>query len=114
VPSRPTASNRLAAIPFGLFRFFPSPHGAITVSQGGMLNSPLGLALAPNGHLLTVNGGDGRLVETTPFGRQVASRFLDTSGSPPGAGALFGLAVTTDHHGIWFVDDADNTLDLQH
>ena len=64
------------------------------VTRNGFLNGPLGLAIAPNGNILTVNGGDGRIVETTPLGSQVASKFLDSSGSPPGAGALFGLAVT--------------------
>jgi hypothetical protein len=128
-----TVNSRLAAIPDGTDRFFPALHGASTVSSGGLLNSPLGLAMAPNGHLLSVNGGDGLLVETTPGGTQVASRMLDSSGSPPGAGALFGLAVTNGDHGgegdhahgdhgdhahghdgLWFVDDADNTLNLQH
>ena len=66
----------------------------MVVSSGGKLNVPLGLIVAPNGNVLTVNGGDGRIVETTPGGMQVASRFLDKSGSPPGAGALFGLALT--------------------
>ena len=43
--------------------------------------------------MLTVNGGDGRIVEMTPGGTQVAHRFLDRSGTPPGYGALFGLTV---------------------
>ena len=63
------------------------------VTTGGKLNTPLGLAIAPNGDVLTVNGGNGLIVETTPAGKQVAKQLLDTSGSPPGAGALFGLAV---------------------
>ena len=54
---------------------------------------PLGLALAPNGHLVTANAGNGNLVETTPAARQVAVRTVDRSGSPRGAGALFGLAI---------------------
>ena len=60
---------------------------------GGKLNAPLGLAIAPNGDVLTVNGGDGRIVETTPAGAQVATASWTRSGSPPGSGALFGLAV---------------------
>ena len=35
---------------------------------------------------------------------------LDTSGSPPGAGALFGLAVAPQRSGVYYVDDAANTL----
>ena len=42
------------------------------VTTGGRLNTPLGLILAPNGDVLTVNGGDGLIVETTPAGMQIA------------------------------------------
>ena len=73
-----------------------------------------GLAVAPGGDILTVNSGDGNLVETTPSGFQVAVRQLDSSGSPPGAGALFGLAVKPFHRAVYFVDDATNTLNLLH
>ncbi len=52
-------------------------------------------------------------METNPlFGVQVASKFLDTSGSPPGAGALFGIALTPSGHNLYYVDDANNTLRL--
>jgi hypothetical protein len=44
----------------------------------------------------------------------VASRLLDSSGSPPAAGALFGLAIQPGGHGVYFVDDATNQLDLLH
>jgi sugar lactone lactonase YvrE len=106
-----TASNRIAAIPGALWRRSPSDQG-ITVSSGGALNNPLGLTIAPDGHVLTVNAGDGNLVELTPFGTQVATRTLDTSGMPAGAGALFGLAIAPNHGGVLFVDDATNTLNL--
>ena len=45
-----------------------------------------------------------------PNGTQVWSKLLDRSGMPPGAGALFGLA--TAPQGLYFVDDATNTLNL--
>ncbi len=73
-----------------------------------------GLAIAPNGDVLTVNGGDGKLVETTAAGMQVAHRMLDSSGSPPGAGALVGLALAPHASGIYYVGDAVNTLRLLH
>jgi hypothetical protein len=41
-------------------------------------------------------------------------RRLDSSGSPPGAGALFGLAVKPGHDAVYYVDDATNTLNLLH
>jgi hypothetical protein len=102
-------NNRIAAIPDALFRQSSAGTG-ITVSQNGGLNDPLGLAIAPNGDILTVNGNDGNIVETTPFGAQVTTKALDTTGSPPGAGTLFGLAVFPNHEGVYFVDDGDNTL----
>jgi hypothetical protein len=41
-----------------------------------------------------------------------ASRFLDRSGKPAGSGALFGLAVAPHGAGVYYVDDAVNTLRL--
>ncbi len=84
------------------------------MAAGGKLNAPLGLAIAPGSDVLTVNGGDGRIVETSPAGVQVASSFLDRSGSPPGSGALFGLALKPRMGGVYYVDDAVNTLRLLH
>jgi hypothetical protein len=80
----------------------------VTVSTGGSLNAPLGLTLAPNGDILTVNGGDGNIVETTPHGTQTATTLI----APAGGGALFGLAVVPNASGIYFVDDSENQLNL--
>ena len=63
-----TQGNRIAAIPDAPFRFFPATGGGQTVSQAAPLNAPLGMTLAPNGDILTANGGDGNVVETTPGG----------------------------------------------
>jgi hypothetical protein len=105
-------NSRIAAIPNAVFRCGSAGTGR-TVSSGGALNGPLGLQIAPNGNILTVNAGDGNIVETNPFSKQqVAVKTLDTSGTPPGAGALFGLAVTPGDNGVYFVDDATNTLGL--
>lgn len=104
-------NNRIAIIPSALTRNDSAGTG-ITLTDGGSLNFPLGLITAPNGHLLTVNGGDGFATEITPSGAQIAKKLLDSSGSPPGAGALFGLALTSN--GLYYVDDASNTLNLLH
>jgi hypothetical protein len=108
-----TLGNRIAAIPAALFLNYPV-HLGLTVSQGGKLNSPLGLALAPDHHLLAANGNDGNIVEVNPVTfKQVAAKLVDsTGGPPPGAGALFGL-IATDN-GVYFVDDSSNTLNLLH
>jgi hypothetical protein len=102
-------NNRIAAIPHALDRN-TTAHTGNTVTSNGALNDPLGLTIAPNGDILTVNGNNGKIVETTPSGTQVANKFLDTSGSPKGAGALFGLAIIPGGKGVYFVDDATNTL----
>ena len=108
-----TKTSRITAIPHALTR--PGSAGTgFLVTKGHQLNMPLGLAIAPNGDVLTVNGGNGKIVETTPAGVQVAWRFLDTSGSPKGSGALFGLAVRPGKGGVYYVDDAQNTLRLLH
>jgi hypothetical protein len=107
-----TVNSRIAAIPFAAFRFFPAT-GGITVTEGNQLSAPLGLALAPNGDLVTVNGGNGNGVEVTPFGFQFPAVQFDPFDS---GGDLFGLAIAPDGRGILFVDDngAANTLDLLH
>jgi hypothetical protein len=106
-------ASRITAIPNAVFRRHSAGTGRV-VTTGGLLNTPLGLIIAPNGNVLTVNGGNGLLVETTPAGMQIAHRQLDKSGSPPGAGALFGLALKPQQRGIYYVDDAVNTLRLFH
>ena len=108
-----TLGNRIAAIPNALLRGRSAGTG-LTVSRNGALQGPLGVAIAPNGDVLAVNSLNGNLVEVKPNGSQVAVKKLDTSGSPAGAGALFGLAVAPYGNGVYFVDDATNTLDLLH
>jgi hypothetical protein len=100
-------SNRIAAIPNAVFRFDSAGIGD-TVSENGALNGPLGLAIAPNGDILTADSGDGNLVETTPEGKQVVVKDIDVSDQ--GAGTLFGLAVVPG--GVYYVDDGNNTLNL--
>jgi hypothetical protein len=102
-----TLGNRVAAILDAVHRQSSAGTG-ITVTQGGALNGPLGLAIGPLDTIATVNSNDGFLVFTTPFGNQFFKKQLDNSGNPPGAGALFGLAFGGD--GLYFVDDATNTL----
>jgi len=106
-----TVDNRLAVIPFAWRRSTPVPDGGQTLTSGGSLNSPLGMTLAPNGDLITVNAGDGNAVETTPSGQQVATVQFDPAGA---SGDLFGLTIAPNRSGVLFVDDGDNTLKLFH
>ena len=105
--------NRIAAIPNALTRTTPAGGGGRTVTSGGAINDPLGLAIAPDGGILTVNGADGKIVQTTPGGRQAVVRTLIANGG----GDLFGLAVAPSRGGVYFVDDAGtgraaNSLEL--
>ena len=108
-----TLQDRIAAIPNAVSRTDDAGDG-ITVAQGGALNQPLGLVIAPDGHLITVNGGNGHIVELTRSGTQMSARFVDLSHSKNGAGTLFGLAIAPDGRGVYFVDDGNNTLNLFH
>jgi hypothetical protein len=110
-----SSNNRIAGIPQALSRTAVLGGGGKTVAKGGVLNDPLGLAIAPNGDVLTVNGGDGKTAETTPGGRVAAAKTLVANG----AGDLFGLAVAPAGAGLYFVDDAGsgpatNSLQVLH
>jgi hypothetical protein len=99
-----TDTSRIAAIRHAVSRFSDDGSGR-TVTLKRALKNPLGLAIAPDGDILTVNGGDGNMVETTPGGSQVAVVTVDKQGSPAGAGNLFGLAVKPGADAVYFVDD---------
>jgi hypothetical protein len=110
-----SAANSISAITGAMTR--STPIRPTTITKGHKLNDPLGLTIAPNGDILAANGGNGNLVEITPSGRQVAVRTLDTTSAPPapsGSGALFGLVVAPGNKGVYYVDDAVNTLRLLH
>ncbi len=103
-------NNRVAAISSPVTRTTSAGTGT-TVTQGGSLNDPLGLTVLSDGSILTVNGNNGFLLGFTSSGAQTEQKLLDSSGNPPGAGALFGL-VDVPGQGLYYVDDATNTLNL--
>ncbi len=104
-----TLSNRIAFIPNAVRRQTMAGIGT-TVFEGGALNQPLGLTMTPNQDLLTVNGGDGNMIEVSRKGIQL--RVLTIN--PNGAGTLFGLAIHPGNKGVYFVDDGINALRLLH
>ncbi|MBS1854489.1 MAG: hypothetical protein JST11_03915 [Acidobacteria bacterium] len=106
-----TLRNRIAAIPAAVSRMDDAGDG-MTVAQGRALKEPLGLAIAPNGDIVTVNAANGLIVETTPRGRQRGVRFADVSHSGNGAGTLFGLAFAPEGEGVYLVNDGNNTLNI--
>ncbi len=104
-----TVNNRIAMVPDATTRTQPIHGGGVTLTSGGTLNAPLGMTLAPNGDIITANGGDGNAVETTPAGHQIDTVQMDPLNA---GGDLFGLIVAPNANGILFVDDGDNTLKL--
>jgi len=107
--------NRVAAIPNALSRTGALGGGGRTLLTRHGLGDPLGLAIGPNGDVITVNGANGRAVEISPAGSPVAVRTLVRNG----AGDLFGLAIAPHGNGLYFVNDAGsgpaaNSLELLH
>jgi hypothetical protein len=97
-----SSSNRIAAVPDALTRTTVLRGGGKTLSVGGALNDPLGLLIAPNGDIVSANGANGNIVETSPAGTQIATKELVHAG----AGDLFGLALVPEERGIYFVNDS--------
>ena len=100
-----TVTNSVSAIPQALTRTSAITAAAGNLSAGGALNAPLGMAMAPNGDLIVVNGNNGDAVEITPAGRQVATKTLIKNG----AGDLFG--ITSHGGGLIIANDGTNALD---
>lgn len=103
-----TTGNSISAIPHAMTRTTAVRGSADVLTHGGGLNGPLGLAMAPGGDLIAVNGNNGNAVEVTPAGRQVATVTLVTGG----AGDLFGITPAADGAGLLFVNDGTNALDF--
>jgi len=83
------------------------------IVKDGLLSWPLSMTLTPEGHLLVCNGKDGRLVEVDPIqSRQIYAQWINTdqAQSPPGNGDLFGIAMTPDKSGFYYVMDDVNAL----
>jgi hypothetical protein len=102
-----TLGNHITVIPNALTRTTSIVDGKSTLTKGGALNSPLGLAIAPNGDLIATNGNNGVAVEISPQGHQVASATLVHNG----AGALFGITISLNNKGLVFVNDSTNAVD---
>lgn len=105
-------NNQIIAIPDAPTRRDSAGTGR-TVTKDGLLQRPLALAMTPEGHLLACNAKNGQLVEIDPAsGKQIYAQWIDTNPaqSPPGNGDLFGIAMTPDGKGFYYVEDDVNTL----
>ncbi len=106
--------NRITAIWDALTRDHSAGVGR-TLTKDGLLQRPLAMTFAPNGHLLVTNAQNGQVVEVDPAsGDQIKARWIDPNKAqkPPGSGDLFGIAMTPEGDGFYFVEDENNTLVL--
>lgn len=112
-----TGDNKVFAIDHARAASKDVGMGRVVYTDNVHLHGPLGLALAPNGHLITANGDavntggmQNELVEFTVGGRFVAQFQVDSGA----AGGAFGLAFGRSGGEFRFaaVDDVQNTLDV--
>jgi hypothetical protein len=104
--------NRIVAIPDATTRTTSAGTGK-EVTRDGLLSRPLAMVMTPNGHLLVCNSKNGKVVEIDPVAsKQIAAQWIDTdqAQSPPGSGDLFGIALTADGKGFYYVEDDMNTV----
>jgi hypothetical protein len=105
-------ANRIVAIPEATTRTTSAGTGR-EVTSGGLLRRPLSMLLLPNGHLLVCNAQNGQVVELDPVaGKQIYAQWVDANQaqSPPGNGDLFGMALTPDGKGFYYVEDEMNAV----
>jgi hypothetical protein len=105
-------NNRVVAIADAATRASSAGTGT-AVSKDGLLNRPLAMDIAANGHLLVVNGLNGQVVEIDPgTGKQLGAMWIDAdeAQSPPGSGDLFGITMTPGGKGFYYVEDDVNAL----
>jgi len=105
-------ANQIIAIPQASTRKTSAGTGC-TVTKDGLLKRPLAMIMAPNGHLLICNGTNGQVVEFNPAtGKQICAQWIDAdqAQSPPGNGDLFGITISPDGKGLYYVEDDMNTL----
>lgn len=104
--------NSISAIPQASTRTDSAGTGRM-VTQNGLLAWPLAMVMTPQQHLIVANGKNGQAVEIDArTGTQIYAHWLDAdqAQSPPGNGDLFGLTLTPDGKGIYYVEDDVNAL----
>jgi uncharacterized protein (TIGR03118 family) len=112
-----TGDNTIFAIPKAASRSSDAGTGRVVYQDNAHLRGPLGLALAPNGDLITANGDAvnpdpnqaSELVEFTPKGKFVGQFSID-----PAQGGAFGVAVTNVGGVLRLaaVEDVTNSVDV--
>jgi len=104
-------NNRIIFVNFATTRFSSAGTG-FTLTRGGLLSSPL-IIIVFRGTLLVTNSGNGNLIAISLSGRTSLVKALSTtstSGSAPGADALWGMAPSLNGQWIYYANDLSNTL----
>jgi len=104
--------NQITAIADAATRTESAGTGRL-VTENGLLAWPLAMVMTEGGHLLVCNGRNGQVVEVDPIaGKQLYAQWIDAdqAQTPPGNGDLFGIALTPDGKGFYYVEDDVNTL----
>ena len=104
--------NRIVAISEATTRTTSAGTGK-EITRDGLIARPLAMVMAPNGHLLVCNSKNGKVVEIDPIAaKQIGAQWIDTdqAQTPPGNGDLFGIALTPDGKGFYYVEDDMNTV----
>jgi hypothetical protein len=107
-----SVDNRIVAVPDAVTRTTSAGIGR-PVTKDGLLKRPLTLVMTPEGTLVACNALNGQVVEIDPrSGKQLHAQWINTNQaqSPPGSGNLFGLALTPDGKGLYYVHDDVNAL----
>jgi DNA-binding beta-propeller fold protein YncE len=105
-------NNRVIAIDDAPTRTNSAGEGR-EITKDGLLKRPLAMTMTPGGHLLVNNALNGQVVEIDPLsGKQIYAQWIDAdqAQSPPGNGDLFGITMTPDGKGFYYVEDDVNTL----
>ena len=104
--------NRIVAIPDATTRTTSAGTGR-EVTKDGLLQRPLAMSWRRTATCWSATRKNGQVVEVDPVaGKQLYAQWIDTNQaqSPPGNGDLFGIAMTPDGKGFYYVEDDMNTL----
>lgn len=112
-----TGDNKIFAVSHASLRTTDAGTGTLFIDDATHLHGPLGLAIAPNGNLISAQGDAvnfdpkqiSEIVEYSPQGRFIDEFSIDST-----VGSAFGLAIVSLEDGFRFaaVDDGVNMLDI--
>jgi hypothetical protein len=89
---------------------YPKTSCGTLIYAGSPLDSPIPMALLPNGNLISANAAGGNtLVEMTPAGKVLDTKVVDTD-KTPGIYGLYAIGTTDSNTALYYTDTNDNDL----